>query len=107
MSDDDLHALSEEDQGRLARVVMRRQGALSLRVAAVFVLLVLGVPLVNAFLPELAQTPVLGFTATWLFLGVLIYPVTIALSFYFVKASNQIEETCLDWRQALDEEDHQ
>jgi uncharacterized membrane protein (DUF485 family) len=105
MSDDDLKSLSEEDQGRLARVVMRRQGALSLRVAAVFVLLVLGVPLVNAFLPELAQTPFLGFTATWLFLGVLIYPITVALSFYFVRESNQIEASCLDWRKALDEED--
>ena len=78
MSDQDLHALSEHDQGRLAGVLMRRQGTLSLRVAAVFVALVV---------------------------GVLIYPITVALSFYFVGASNKIETECLDWRKALAEED--
>ncbi len=104
MSDRDLHALSEQDQARLARVLMRRQGGLSLRVAAVFLILVLGVPLVNRFLPELAGTSILGFTATWLFLGVLIYPITIGLAFYFVAASNTIEVDCADWRKALDEE---
>jgi uncharacterized membrane protein (DUF485 family) len=105
MSDKDLHALSEEDQGRLARALMRRQGALSLRVAAVFVVLVLGVPLFNAFLPDLAEASILGFTATWLFLGVLIYPITIALSFYFVGESNKIEASCADWRKTLAEGD--
>jgi uncharacterized membrane protein (DUF485 family) len=105
MTDKDLHALSEEDRARLARSLMRRQGGLSLRVAAVFVVLVLGVPLVNAFLPEWAGTSILGFTATWLFLGVLIYPITVALSFYFVAESNKIEESCLDWRKALAEGD--
>jgi uncharacterized membrane protein (DUF485 family) len=105
MIDKDLHALSEEDQARLARSLMRRQGGLSLRVAAVFVVLVLGVPLVNRFFPALAETPVLGFTATWLFLGVLIYPITVGLSFYFVAASNKIEASCVDWRRTLDEEE--
>ena len=105
MSDRDLHKLSDDDQGRLARAVMRRQGALSLRVAAVFLVLVLGVPLVNSLLPDLANTPMLGFTTTWLFLGVLIYPITVALSFYFVAASNRIEASCSDWRKTLDEEE--
>jgi uncharacterized membrane protein (DUF485 family) len=105
MSDQELHGLSAEDQGRLARAVMRRQGALSLRVAAVFVVLVLGVPLVNYLKPDIANTPVFGFTATWLFLGVLIYPITVILSFYFVAASNRIEADCTDWRKALAEEE--
>lgn len=105
MSDEDLHSLSEADQARLARVVMRRQGALSLRVAAVFVVLVLGVPLVNRYAPEWAGLPVFGFTASWLFLGVLIYPITVALSFYFVAESNKIEASCADWRKALAEEE--
>lgn len=105
MSDQDLHALSEHDQGRLAGVLMRRQGTLSLRVAAVFVALVVGVPLVNAFLPDLAAAPAYGFTLSWLFVGVLIYPITVALSFYFVGASNKIETECLDWRKALAKED--
>jgi hypothetical protein len=105
MGDRDLHGLSDQDQGRLARAVMRRQGALSLRVAAVFIVLVLGVPLVNYLDPDLANTPVIGFTATWLFLGVLIYPITVALSFYFVGASNRIEASCSDWRAILKEEE--
>ena len=96
MSERDLHKLSEEDQAQLARTVMRRQGALSLRVAAVFIVLVLGVPLVNYYLPEWANTPIYGFTATWLFLGVLIYPITVALSFYFVDRSNRIEASCAE-----------
>ena len=105
MSERDLHGLSSDDQARLARALMRRQGALSVRVAAVFVVLVLGVPLVNAWMPEVANRQVGGFTASWLFLGVLIYPITVALSFYFVDRSNKIEADCLDWRKALDDED--
>ena len=104
MSDKDLHALTGQDQARLARALMRRQGALSIRIAAVFVVLVLGIPLVNAFLPDLANTPVYGFTFSWLFLGVLIYPITVALSFYFVAASNKIEASCADWKKTLAEE---
>ena len=105
MIDPDLQDLSEADRGRLARALMRRQGALSLRVAVVFVVLVLGVPLVNRYAPELAGASVLGFTASWLFLGVLIYPITVALSFYFVDRSNRIEASCLDWRKALADEE--
>jgi hypothetical protein len=74
-------------------------------VASVFVVLILAVPLVNRFLPELAATPVLGFTATWLFLGILISPITVGLSFDFVKASQKIETSCIDWRKTLAEEE--
>ncbi|WP_435010301.1 hypothetical protein P12x_001553 [Tundrisphaera lichenicola] len=105
MIDRDLHALSGEDQARLARALMRRQGNLSLRVAAVFVILVLGVPLVNYLAPDFANSSILGFTASWLFLGVLIYPITVILSFYFVSASNRIEGECSDWRKTLAEEE--
>ena len=103
MPDRALHELSQGDQARLARALMRSQGALSLRVAAVFLGLVLGVPLVNYFAPEMANTPVAGFPATWLFLGVLIYPITVLLSFYFVAKSNRIEARCADWRTTLAE----
>lgn len=86
---------------------MRRQAGLSLRVAAVFVVLLLGIPLVNAFLPDLANTNVGGFTLTWLFLGVLFYPITVGLSFYFVKQSDRIEAESLDWRGILAETDRE
>ncbi len=83
---------------------MVRQASLSIRVAAVFIVMLFGLPLVNHFLPEIANTPVLGFTATWLFLGVLFYPITWVLSAYFVKQSDRIEAECSDWRAVLGEE---
>lgn len=78
-------------QRRLANAVMRRQMALSLKIAAIFMFMLFGLPLVNYFLPELANTPVLGFTATWLFLAVLFYPITWVLSWWFIRQSNEIE----------------
>ena len=83
--------LSPNEQARLAQAMMRRQGALSLRVASVFVILLLGLPLVNLYAPALAATPLFGFSASWLFLGVLFYPITILLSVYFVRHSDRIE----------------
>ena len=101
----DLRDLSEADQARLARAVMRRQAGLSLRVAAVFLVLILGLPLLNAVWPEAMNDPwVGGFTPTWLFLAVLFYPITVALSFYFVGASDRIEASCSDWEATLDAE---
>ncbi|HEY0866051.1 MAG TPA: DUF485 domain-containing protein [Fimbriimonas sp.] len=71
--------------------VMRRQAGLSLRIAAVFILLLVGLPLTNLYLPELAGIRTGGFTLTWLFLGVLFFPITWLLSTAFVNRSNEIE----------------
>lgn len=100
--DPEIPLPSANDHARLARAVMKRQAALSLRVAAVFLTMLLGLPLINAFWPTLANRPILGFTATWLVLGVLSFPVTVLLSVYFVRASNRIESECADWRALLD-----
>ena len=97
----DLHKLSTEQHDQLAHTVMKRQASLSLRVALVFIVLLFGVPLINNFMPELANRPIMGITATWLFLGVLFFPITWLLSAYFVKNSNRIEEECMDWRAVL------
>ena len=106
MSDQDLRELTEADQARLARVVMRRQGGLSLRVAAVFLGLILGLPLANSLWPDAMNSPWMGgFTPAWLLLAVLFYPITVALSFYFVARSDQIEAACVDWRTTLDAEE--
>jgi uncharacterized membrane protein (DUF485 family) len=75
----------------LTRSLMARQAALGIRVAVVFLVLILGVPLVNQFLPELSQQPVFGFPLSWFVLGILFYPLTWALSAYFVKASERME----------------
>ena len=77
----------------LLRSVMRRQAGLSLRVAAVFLGLIFVLPLVNLYLPALAATNVGGFSLTWLILGVLFYPITWGLSAYFIKRSNDLEDT--------------
>ena len=77
--------------GELAGALMRRQAALSSRVAAVFLVLILGLPLLTYFKPEWGQQPILGFPLSWFLLGILFYPITWVLSAYFVKASEQLE----------------
>ncbi|RYG21094.1 DUF485 domain-containing protein [bacterium] len=79
------------DQSSLVRTIMRRQAALGLRVATVFVLILVGLPLLNLYLPDLMGTHIGGFSLTWLFLAVLFYPVTWVLSWWFVKGSDRIE----------------
>ncbi len=70
--------------------------------AAAFLALILALPLLNALAPEVMNDPWLGgFTPTWLLLGVLFYPITVGLSFYFVAASDRIEASCADWRATL------
>jgi uncharacterized membrane protein (DUF485 family) len=78
-------------QEALLGAIMRRQARLSLGVAAVFLVLVLGLPFVNFGAASVAQLPVGGFSATWLFLGLLFYPITWVLSAYFVRASDAVE----------------
>jgi uncharacterized membrane protein (DUF485 family) len=72
--------------------VMQRQLALSLRVGAVFFVLIFGLPLFNWLAPGVANARVGGFTLTWLLLGVLFYPLTWLLSAYFIRESDRLEE---------------
>jgi uncharacterized membrane protein (DUF485 family) len=83
--------LTPEEAEKLMHRVMWRQAHLSLYVAAVFIALLIVLPLFNLFTPALAATPVMGFTLTWLMLGVLFYPITWLLSAFFVKRSNDLE----------------
>ena len=85
------------DIAGLSRVVMRRQAALSLGVASIFLAMILGLPLINRFLPSVANYPIFGFPASWLFLAVLFYPITVALSIFFVRKSDQIEAEFRDF----------
>lgn len=71
--------------------VMKQQAALSLRVAAIFIILVLGLPLFNLYYPKIAAKSVFGFSLTWLILGVCFFPLTWILSSYFVRESDKIE----------------
>jgi len=71
--------------------MMKKQLKLSLSVAAIFITILVGLPLVNLYLPELAKTQVAGFTLTWLILGVLFFPLTWILSSWFVKGTERID----------------
>jgi uncharacterized membrane protein (DUF485 family) len=84
--------LTPEQARRLGERLMKEQAALGLRVAAVFAVLLFGLPLLNWFLPDIMGQAVAGFTPTWLLLGVLFFPITWFLSLYFVRESNRIEE---------------
>jgi uncharacterized membrane protein (DUF485 family) len=71
--------------------MMKKQAALGFRVSFVFLVLLIGIPLFNLYYPQLAATPVAGFTLTWLILGILFFPITWLLSIYFVRESEKIE----------------
>ena len=78
-------------RGELLGRIMRRQAGLSLRVAAIFVAILIALPLINLYAPDIAALDVRGFTLTWLFLGVLFFPITWGLSYVFVKKSEKLE----------------
>lgn len=75
----------------LVNRIMRRQASLSLQVAAVFVFVLIAIPLVNAYYPDIYKVGILGFPMPWLILGVLFFPLTWLLSAYFVRASDELD----------------
>jgi nucleoside permease NupC len=83
--------LSPADAEQLMHRVMWRQARLSLTVAAVFIAILVILPLFNLLMPDIASVQVAGFSATWLLLGVLFYPITWLLSAVFVKKSDLLE----------------
>ncbi len=82
----DIH--SEE----FLRSLMRKQLRLSILCAAAFLVVLLGLPLANYFLPELMATRVFGFTLTWFLLGIGFFPAVWVISFYFIRRSIALEE---------------
>jgi hypothetical protein len=97
----DPSQVNDSEYANLADSIMHRQAALSRKVAAVFLIILLGLPLVNLRYPEQANAPVAGFTLTWLFLGVLFYPITWVLSWYFIRESDRIEAKSSEWEHML------
>jgi uncharacterized membrane protein (DUF485 family) len=78
---------SEEFLHRL----MRRQLRLSVACGAAFMIVLLGLPLLNYFAPDFMATRVGGFTLTWLILGVLMFPFVWVISGVFIKRSLRME----------------
>jgi hypothetical protein len=72
--------------------LIRRQLMLAVSVAAVFLVILFGLPLMNLGFPELLQMRVLGLPMGWLALAVLIYPFVWGLAVYFVSTSKKNED---------------
>ena len=51
-----------------------------------------GLPLLNYFAPEMMATPVLGFPATWLILGILFFPYVWLIAWVFIRKTISLEE---------------
>ncbi len=73
------------------RLLMRRQLKLSIACAATFLVVLLGLPLLNYFAPALMATRVAGFTWSWLILGVLFFPFVWIISWLFIRRSIALE----------------
>lgn len=73
------------------RTLMRRQLILSASCAATFLVVLLGLPLLNYFAPSFMATRVAGFTLTWLILGVLFFPFVWIISWLFIRRSIALE----------------
>ena len=82
----DIH--SEE----FLRSLMRKQLRLSVTCAATFLVALLGLPLLNYFLPDLMAVRVFGFTLTWFILGVLFFPLVWLIAWVFIRKSIALEE---------------
>jgi uncharacterized membrane protein (DUF485 family) len=74
------------------RSLMRRQLSLSISCATTFLIVLLGLPLLNYFAPAMMATRVAGFTLSWLIVGVLFFPFVWVISYIFIRRSIALEE---------------
>lgn len=77
---------------KFLRELMSRQLRLSVLCASAFLVALLGLPLVNYFLPELMATRIAGFTLSWLILGVLFFPLVWVIAWVFIRRSMALED---------------
>jgi hypothetical protein len=78
------------------RALMRRQIRLSLGVAAVFVVLVGGQPLIPEIWPQYGSLSLFGLPLPWLILGVLSYPAMLVLGIAYVRRADVIDDEFTD-----------
>jgi uncharacterized membrane protein (DUF485 family) len=72
--------------------LMRKQLKLSITCALSFLIVVLGLPLANYFVPELMAKRIFGFTFTWFLLGIGFFPAVWCIAFYFIRRSIRLED---------------
>jgi uncharacterized membrane protein (DUF485 family) len=71
--------------------LMKRQLRLSIACASAFLLLLLGLPLLNYLVPDFMAQRVGGFTLSWLVLGVLFFPYVWIIARWFITRSMALE----------------
>lgn len=76
--------------------LLKRQRALSISVAIVFLLIIFSLPLLNFFLRPLPPLHILGFDISWMALAILVYPIIWGLAFYFVSTADKYEDDFTD-----------
>jgi len=74
------------------RSLMRKQLRLSILCAAAFLIVLLGLPLANYFYPEFMARRILGFTLSWLLLGIGFFPAVWLIAWVFIRRSIALEE---------------
>lgn len=82
-------------QTRLGRVylgsIIRAQGRLALMVLAILAVGLLGLPVLFVAVPSVAGVTVLGLPLPWLVLGVVVYPLLLALGWFYVRRAERNE----------------
>jgi uncharacterized membrane protein (DUF485 family) len=82
---------SGQNRTAFLHYLMARQLRLSLLCASCFLVVLLGMPLANYFLPDLMATRVGGFTLSWFILGIAFFPFVWMISYYFIRRSLALE----------------
>ena len=79
------------------RLLMRRQLRLSVACGAAFLIMLLGLPLLNYLVPEWMSVRVLGgFTLSWFLLGLGCFPAVWAIAWFFIRRSIALEKEEVD-----------
>ncbi|MCC6234760.1 MAG: DUF485 domain-containing protein [Verrucomicrobiales bacterium] len=72
--------------------LMRRQLRLSVFCAALFLVMLIGLPLLNYHFPEWMSVRVLGgFTLSWFLLGIGVFPAVWFIAWFFIRRSMALE----------------
>ncbi len=78
-------------------LLMRRQLRLSVFCAALFLVILVGLPLLNYHFPEAMAARVLGgFTWSWFLLGIGVFPAVWWIAWYFIRRSIALEREEVD-----------
>jgi hypothetical protein len=78
------------------RSLIRSQRRLAITVCGLTALVLFGIALAGALVPRFARVHVLGIALPWLLLGLLVYPVLIALAGYAVRQAERNENAFTD-----------